>query len=58
MRTLLEEKDLSLVDNSPKQVVRIDGTTLTPEIFTKKVGLRTIFAKNRTQHLKRLLQKF
>ncbi|MEB3217769.1 MAG: cupin-like domain-containing protein [Nostocales cyanobacterium 94392] len=36
MRTPLEEKHLSVADNFPKQVAKVDGTTLTPEIFATK----------------------
>ncbi len=36
MKAPLEDKHLSVADNSPKQVMRIDGISLTPEIFAKK----------------------
>lgn len=35
MRTSLEDKHLPELDNLPLSVAKIDGNTLTPEIFAK-----------------------
>ncbi|MEM9922252.1 MAG: cupin-like domain-containing protein [Cyanobacteria bacterium P01_D01_bin.50] len=36
MKTPLEEKRLSVAENSPLSIAKIDGTNLTPELFTEK----------------------